>query len=101
MKLTQKDLEQYLKLHQALLHFTNQKEKIIQNTPTINDLLNLETPKLIKIRNTLYTHPDIIDAYITENPHNITKDEQKIILQWKKPLNDTFFLIKYHKKHAI
>lgn len=101
MKLAQKDLNQFLKLHKTLLLYTNQRLKILEDVTTINDLLNRGYKELIKVRNALYSQTNLIDNFIKDNPAGLSPEELEIVSGWRTPLKGTFYLLRYLKKYAI
>lgn len=90
MKLSQKDLKQFMKLHKPLLLYTNQRLKIDKDAYTVNDLLNLDLEKLMKIRDALFTQTGLIDDFIAANPLGFSTEELEIISKWRKPVKGNF-----------
>ena len=101
MKLSRKDREQFLKLQKALLLYVNQRLKIVREAKTINDLGAVGLDKVIKIRDEVYKHPEIIEEFIKNNPKKFKENELKIIREWKTPIIGSFYLIKYLKEYAV
>ncbi|OGD52359.1 hypothetical protein A3K81_04165 [Candidatus Bathyarchaeota archaeon RBG_13_60_20] len=101
MKLAQKDLKQFLKLHKSLLLYTNQRLKLNRDATTINQLLNLGIKELMKVRDALYSQPSLIDDFIAENPSRLNSEELKAVSEWRNHVKGTFYILRYLKKYAI
>jgi hypothetical protein len=101
MRLERKDRQQFLNLHKSLTLYVNKKLKILKSVKTLEDLRRVKPDKAVKIRDEIYTHPELIEEYIKNNPQNLKENELKIIREWKTPLTGTFYLVKYLKKYAV
>ncbi len=101
MRLRRKDRQQFLKLHKSLMLYVNQRLKIQREVKTLEDLGRVEPDKVVKIRDEIYTHPELIEEFVKDNPGKLKEKELKIIQGWKTPITGTFYLTKNLKKHAI
>ncbi|NKQ36842.1 MAG: hypothetical protein HF973_14685, partial [Chloroflexi bacterium] len=61
----------------------------------------LPSPEKIKVRNALYDDIGIIDAYVQDNPQNLSQDELEIIKSWKKFRRGDYFIERFLKKYTI
>lgn len=55
----------------------------------------------MKLRNSVYKTPEIIDAFARENPFDFSKDELDIVAGWKNFIAGDFFIERILKKYAI
>ncbi len=101
MKLDKRDLRDFLKLHKALLLYTNQRLKIHKSVTTVNQLLNLGIKELMKVRDALYSRPSLIDDFIAANPSRLSPEELEAVSEWRNRVKGSFFILRCLKKHAI
>jgi hypothetical protein len=72
MLLTPQDAEQFFKLHQALMFFVNQRLKVLpDDLASAKELAALPPSVLIKVRDALVTHTDLIQSFVDENPAHL------------------------------
>jgi hypothetical protein len=101
MRLGEKDLQQFLKLHKSLMLYVNQRLKILREVKTLEDLRRVELDKVIKIRDEIYTHPELIDEFIEDNPLHFKDKELRLIREWKTPIKGNFYMVKYLKNYSV
>lgn len=53
------------------------------------------------MRNALWKSPELIDAYVKENPDGLTSEELDIIGKWKRFVAGKFYVFRYLKDHTI
>ena len=100
MRLDKKDVELFYKLNWSLLFYTNQKYPVLQglNSP---DFKNRDMSQISKLHEKFYSHPEIIDSFISENPFNFNQEELNIIKTWKNFIKGEFMIITSLKEHTI
>ena len=101
MKLPEEDTELFYKLHKALLFYTNQRKGKVRDVTTVEEFLQLPAEEIIKVREALYEHPELINAFVEDNPSNFSQDELNIVRSWNNYLQGEFFLLRHLKKYAI
>ncbi|MFM7449475.1 MAG: hypothetical protein ACKO24_12865 [Leptolyngbyaceae cyanobacterium] len=62
---------------------------------------NIALEDKAKVRNALYQHPGLIDAFLTENPQGFSEDQLAIVAQWKKFIKGKFYIERKLKKYTI
>jgi len=98
MKLPEKDVKVFYKLHHLLLRYTNKKYNLV----TIpENFFQISLEDLRDLRNKLYDNPQLIDEYVEKNPDMLPGNELKIIESWHDFVRGDFVVIKYLKKYAI
>jgi hypothetical protein len=101
MKLATKDTALFFKLMWRLQFYVNQKRRILPDVDSVEDYADVPSMERVQVRNVLWENPELIDAYVAENPHDLPDDELDIIRKWKRFVADTFQIFRYLKKHAI
>ena len=101
MRLSERDLKLFYKLHPALLFYANTQTKTIEHVSTLDEFMYLAPEPRRRIRDALCDNAHLIDSFIVENPFDFSMEELEIIRGWKNFVKDKFFLMRYLKKHAV
>ena len=101
MKLTQADINEFFKLHIALLFYVNTKKKVIKGINSPADLKGPVLEGVAKLRDYISKESALIDCFVKENPLALTSEELKTIEGWGKGISDEFFIVKYDDDHTI
>jgi hypothetical protein len=101
VKLPLTESNQIINLNKQLLLYANKRLKVINNLQTLNDLMNIEVEKWIKIRDALHEKPEIIDDFVTRNPYRLIKKQLDLVLEWKNSVKGTFYIVKHLKNYSI
>ena len=101
MKLPEEDTELFYKIHPALLFYTNQLKGVVRRTNSVEEFMQLPNEEKVKIREALYEQPELINAFVKENPIKLSREELEIVRSWNNCLKGDFFLFRYLKKYAI
>ncbi|MFW6173403.1 MAG: hypothetical protein ACOC5T_06630 [Elusimicrobiota bacterium] len=99
-KLSKKDADLFYKLNWGLLFYVNQKYNIIEGLKSPN-FAKQSLKKVMKLHDTLFSHPELIDSFIQKNPFKFSKENLEIIKGWKNFIKDRFFVVKYTKDGVI
>jgi len=100
MILSKQDAALFFKLNWSLLYYVNQKYPVIKGLRS-PDLKDQDANKIIELHETFYSHLELIDSFITENPFGFNHEELEIIESWKKSIKDRFFIISHQKDYTI
>jgi len=84
-----------------LQYYVNQKNGFHKKITTFDEYANLATEKKLKARNALWEHPELIEAYVQENPDALPPGELEIVQKWKGFVKGSFFLLRHLKKGSI
>jgi hypothetical protein len=100
MKLPKEDVALFYKLNWSLMFYANQKYQIFKglNTPDFKDK---EPEKIRELHYKLYSHPELIDSFIAENPFKFNQEELNIIKSWKNSVKDRFFIVSHLKNYTV
>ncbi len=101
MKLSTEDVALFFNLMWRLQFYVNQQHQIISDAGSVEDYADLPLTERVQVRNVLWENPELIDAYVAENPHDLPDEDLGIIRKWKRFVPGTFQIFRYLKKHAI
>ena len=101
MILSTQDTELFFNLMWSLQNFVNLKLGIVPNIYSIDDYILLPSSQKFSVRDALYDNLELIDAYLEENPQNLSSEKLEIIRGWKEFVRDDYFIERTLKKYAI
>ena len=101
MKLSQEDADLFFELMWGLQFFVNQQRHILPEIKSVEEYAALSMSEKIEVRDALWEHPDLIDAYLAENPHGLSVEEVELVDKWKRFVAGTFQVFRFLKKHTI
>ena len=85
---------------QALMCFVNQRLGVMSTHFTLPEQFGgLPPDERIKLRDALVANMDLIDAFVSENPFNLSGDELEIVRSWKDLVAGTFYVYRILKKY--
>ncbi len=85
MRLPPRDVARFFKLQRALLFFVNQRLQVLPDPVASPDAVAFLTPEvLVKLRDALPEHPELIESFVEENPAHLPDDELAIVRSRKK-----------------
>jgi hypothetical protein len=100
MKLSKGDVDLFYRLNWSLLFYVNQRYGVIRtiNTPNFRDQ---DLDKVAELHEKLYSHPELIDSFVAENPFKFKHGELNIIKNWKNFVKDKFLIVSHTKDYTI
>ncbi len=101
MKLNTADAKLFFDLLWALQFFVNQRLGIITNINSVDEYRQRPQEDKIKVRQALFHQPDLIVAFVKENPFNLPPEELNIVNEWQYFVKEEFYIERYLKNHAI
>lgn len=102
MLLKPADTYLFYRLNRLLLLFANQRLKMLSGScTTIEDLLGRPLAELAQLRDAVIANPDVISAFVDENPAQLTVEELEIVDSWRNAVSDDFCICRELKKHAV
>jgi hypothetical protein len=101
MMLSPPDAAQFLALYGALRFYANQQLKVIPGVTTRAALEKRPIEDTITLRDALFDHPELIEAFVAENPERLGDDELALVASWSRFVRDDFFLLRYLKRYAV
>lgn len=101
MTLLPEDGKLFFELMWKLQYYVNQKQGFYKNISSRDEYADLPTEKKLKARDALWEHPELIEAYVQENPDALPPEELEIVRKWKGFVKGSFFLLRHLKKGSI
>ncbi|MBX3002015.1 MAG: hypothetical protein KF893_26050 [Caldilineaceae bacterium] len=101
MRLSPEDAQEYFRLMWGLLFFINQHTRQVKNVNSLEEFGRLGGEVKLNARQYFVEHPEIIDSYVKQNPHQLNQEELQIVGSWKNYVAGSFFIERFLKKHAI
>jgi len=100
MKLSKEEANLFYKLIWALLFYTNQKHPVIKELkePMFK---NRPPADIISLHEKLFSHLELIDSFVDENPFGFTQEELEIIKSWKHFIKSNFLIMAYLKAYTV
>ncbi|KAF0107119.1 MAG: hypothetical protein FD146_1960 [Anaerolineaceae bacterium] len=101
MTLSPQDGILYFQLMWKLQFYITQKLGIYKDISSPEEYASLPTKKKLKVRNALWEHPELIEAYVNENPNRLGREDLEIIRRWQNFVKSSFFILRHLKKGSI
>jgi hypothetical protein len=102
MQISHDDGVLFYKLYAALLSFVNGKLKAIpEQFSDSKGYTSLPPGKRIAVRDALFSHRELLDQFLQENPANLPADKLAIVAGWKHAVIGQFYIFRYLSKYAI
>jgi len=101
MTLTPQEGTQFYELMWNLQYFVKQKLDLLNKVASRDEFAKLPTKEKMKVRDSLWEHPELIATYCNENPDHINEDSLEIIRRWQRFLKGSFFIFRHLKKGTI
>ena len=101
MKLSRQDADLFFTLMWPLQFFVQQRLHILPDVDTLQAYIACPSDRKLQVRQALYEHIDLIDAFLQENPQHFSEDTLAIIAAWKHYQAGDFYIERFLKTHAI
>lgn len=101
MLLSQADAALFFRLMWGLQFYVSQQRQLSPSINSPEEYKNLDYEEKVVVRNALWKSPELIDAYVQENPDGRSSEELSIIGKWKGFIQGKFTVFRYLKDHAI
>ena len=101
MLLPPEDARLFFKLMPALQVFGNQRLNLVKNLKDTEQYKKISNEQRLKLRDAVYAKPEIIAAFVKENPFDFPQDELEIVAGWKNFIAGDFFIERILKKYTI
>jgi hypothetical protein len=94
-------VDQFYKMWNPLLGFTNDRLNIVPKISVAGPDGRIEVGQAVKIRDALWKNETILNQFIEDNPAQLFPEDLDILKSWKHRRLGTFIIYKALKKHAI
>lgn len=101
MRLSDDDLKLFFKLHPGYLFHANKKLKILSGINTLEQFMGLSFHHKSEIRNAVWNHPELLQAFIAENPGEFDNVELEIVKSWQYALDGSFYVMRYEPDQTL
>ena len=101
MTLVLEDAKLFFELMWSLQYYVNQKHGFHKNIRSRDEYNKLPTEKKMEVRKTLWEQPELIEAYVRENPEGLERETLAIIEKWTRFVKGNFYIFRHLKKGSI
>jgi Domain of unknown function (DUF6398) len=102
MQLSPQDVEQFYRLHKALMVFTGRRLELLDETVTTPEAYSSSPMEVrFKVHKALVEHMELIDAFIAENPFHLDEGDLEIVRSWKDLVAGTFYVFRQLQNYMV
>ena len=102
MLLSPEDAEQFIRLHQSLLFFINQRLEVIDEpVPSLEAYKALSAEVRLKVHKVAAEHTELIDAFLDADPFHLDEAGREIVRSWKHQVSGTFYAFRQLKNYMV
>lgn len=101
MKLSQADASVFFEIMLQLQWYVCQQQNLLPNIKTFEEYTDTSMEEKVKVRNHLFTHPELIDQFTEENPANLPLDQLSIAADWKHFIRKDFYIERLLKRYSV
>jgi len=101
LQLPARDVDLFYDLYFPFLAYANEKTHALpgQSLPEKPKRMYMEDASAIRDR--LYERPELIDSYISENPHRLGQAHLDIVRSWRGYVKGRFVVMRHLKEHTV
>jgi hypothetical protein len=93
--------ERFYAIWKPLLFFVNRQRQLAPALLDADPGTKLNLPDVFKIRQAIWEDEALLDAFITQNPAQLSTEDLDLAASWKRHRAGKFFVFKHLKKHSI
>lgn len=101
MRLSPQGIERFYRIWFALLHYVNAQLHIVSAFPETPGKEPLSPEVTVQLRDALWTHDQVRERFIADNPAQLSADDLAIVESWQYRVADTFSLVRPLQKYTI
>lgn len=91
----------FYRLIWGLQSYVGRQRGLLPDTTSAEAFAALPKDDKYRTREALWKEPDLIDAYVRDNPDKLPADELEIVQKWKRFVAGDFYVFRFLKNHAI
>lgn len=92
----------FYELYAALLSFVNQRLRVIpEQFADMVQYLAVPAESRAAVRDALFTHRELLDQFVEENPARLSADDLAIVASWKHALVGNFYVFRYLANYTV
>lgn len=101
MNISREDAGLFFKLMWALQAYVNRQLKLVPGIKSTKSYIKLDSEEKLKVRDALWAHPELLEAFLVENPARLSPEEIQIVASWKRHIAGRFYILRFLKRYAI
>lgn len=101
MKVPAEEANLFFRLMWGLQFYVNQQYQILSNIKSAKEYADLPMSEKVKVRDVLWKNPNLIDAYVENNPDSLSAQELDKVSKWKRFVSGGFQIFRYLENHTI
>ena len=101
MRLSPADAKLFMSLMLPLQWYVNQQAQVLSEIKTFEAFCETEVEEKIQVRDYLFSHIELIDQFVQDNPNDIEEESLSIISGWKNFVREDFYIERFLKKNSI
>lgn len=102
MRLTEKEYEQFLRVHPKLMYYVAEREQLMpKKVSSFEDYMNLDLVEKIPSRDRIYERSEYIDEFIKENPYKLSSEDIEVAKGFNDFKKRKFWVVKSLKNYTI
>ncbi len=101
MVLPTPQVDQFYRMWRPLLNFVNAELQIFPSLSGAGAKNDVDVNLAVKVRDTLWEKPEILDRFIEKNPAQLPSEDLAILRTWRYRRQGDFIIYKVLKKHSI
>jgi hypothetical protein len=102
MLLTPGDAELFFKLQRMLMNFVHRRLRTVPDNPGgPQDFAELPQELQLEIRDAFLKQPELIEAFIDQNPNHLSREELAIVSSWRHPVVGIFCIFRELKNYTV
>lgn len=88
-------------LQRSLMFFVNQRKGVVPGVASLQDYPKLPMESRREVHLAFHEHPELLEAYLEENPEHFPDDALEIVRSWRHRIAGRFLIFRYLKKHTL
>lgn len=101
MILPRPEVDRFYRIWWALLRYTNARRQVLADWPEPSAEDSLPISEIAKVRDVLWADDSLREAFLAENPAALPAADLETVAGWQHRVADSFFVVRYLKKHTI
>jgi hypothetical protein len=101
VRLPAEEVELYFRLSIALLLYANRRLRLLPGVESRAAFLNSSLEAKAELRDAVYDQPELIDAFVADNPAGFSAEELAVVGGWKRCVRGSFYLVRFLKRYAV
>lgn len=101
MNLSIAEAKQFFELMWALQAYINDQLKLMPGIKSVRQYADADSQEKIKVRDALWAHPELLEAFIAENPAGLSPAEMDIVASWRRRVVGQFYILRFLKRYTV